>query len=134
MAKANPDVLKKKLNRIDEEIEKLQKQRIEVKDQLSNIYFCDHCNTYQNEMIFKDIHRWGKVTEDQNYGTGISATCLCTNCGSERKINFTSSWRGSCKDDKDFDDVVYETTELTNRNDLVDRWWRGEWDEVRSGK
>jgi len=139
MARVDIDALKKKLNSVEKSIETLQHKRDKLRDQIDDAFFCKSCNAYQSEMIFKNIHHWGQISKCEeiggaNYGEGITATLICPECGCERTNTFTSSWRGAGKDDKEFDDIVYETLELTTRNKLVGRWWKGEWDAVCSRK
>ena len=142
MARVDIEALEKQLLSVKKSIKTLEKKRDKLKDQIDDALYCKKCNAYQSEMIFKNIHQWGVINKSTSlfgarcgeYGEGISATLVCPECGETKSLNFTSSWRGAGKNDKEFDDIVYETTELTSRNPLVGRWWKGEWDAVCSRK
>jgi rubredoxin len=142
MARVDIEALEKQLLSVKKSIKTLEKKRDKLKDQIDDALYCKKCNAYQSEMIFKNIHHWGVINKGTSlfgarcgeYGEGISATLICPECGEAKSLNFTSSWRGAGKNDKEFDDIVYETTELTSRNPLVGRWWKGEWDAVCSRK
>ena len=142
MARVDIEALETQLLSVKKSIKTLEKKRDKLKDQIDDALYCKKCNAYQSEMIFKNIHHWGVINKSTSlfgarcgeYGEGISATLICPECGETKSLNFTSSWRGAGKNDKEFDDIVYETTELTSRNPLVGRWWKGEWDAVCSRK
>ena len=142
MARVDIEALEKQLLSVKKSIKTLEKKRDKLKDQIDDALYCKKCDAYQSEMIFKNIHHWGVINKSTSlfgarcgeYGEGISATLVCPECGETKSLNFTSSWRGAGKNDKEFDDIVYETTELTSRNPLVGRWWKGEWDAVCSRK